>query len=681
MCPSLFSSTMSSCKAHNVRFYDLEPRAIHCMAFEPQHRKLALSRSDHSVEVWDISSTPHMECWIPNLKDVSVEALGWCNTRLFSTGLQGFVVEYDLSSLMKKYEVPVTSGPAWCLDVSRDHSHLAVGTEDGYINIFKVTEDGLEFVKILDRQEGRVLCLAWDASGEAIVTGSIDTVRIWNVHKGHAVHRMTTGRNERNRETIVWCLAVTDDFTIISGDSRGKLSFWNGQMGTLIESFPTHLADILCLSVSDDQKSVYCSGVDPLIVCFACVQVRVANGERSRWVKSVQRRVHEHDVRALACADARLFSGGVDGYLALSYPPKILFKYPPILQGPCAVVCRQARCLFLRYVSRLEVWKLAEISDIPQPVKLLTLYSRGGEPIVCASLSGNSKWLAYSTPTTTCFFTFTMDAEEPCVKKIHGIPPECGPSHHILFTMDSSYAVIATSTGNILILQMEEHEPVLIHNLHPIEDKLLRSRIHLMEISTDGNYLVAADHQSRIGVWNMKDGKVHCLLPQYRYAPTAMGIHPETNYLVVTYADHKLIEYDIPHRQYTKFSRKIEARHPKQWLSKGFAVSNITFDYRSTEVILLQDDSNIYVINKNKELPTVEAKIPRLDMSHSDSMDSFQSHPRTADPPHAFHVIKKYKHLIYLEWLVDDELLAVELCPSFLAERLPPILKKKRFGI
>jgi hypothetical protein len=35
---------MSTCKVHSVRFYDLEPRAIHCMAYESTGKKLALSR-------------------------------------------------------------------------------------------------------------------------------------------------------------------------------------------------------------------------------------------------------------------------------------------------------------------------------------------------------------------------------------------------------------------------------------------------------------------------------------------------------------------------------------------------------------------------------------------------------------------------------------------------------------
>lgn len=73
---------------------------------------------------------------------------------------------------------------------------------------------------------GRILCLTWDSSGNHIVTGSIDTVRIWNVNTGHAIHKMTTGRAISNRETIVWCLAVTDDFTIISGDSRFAITVY-----------------------------------------------------------------------------------------------------------------------------------------------------------------------------------------------------------------------------------------------------------------------------------------------------------------------------------------------------------------------------------------------------------------------------------------------------------------------
>jgi len=52
-------------------------------------------------------------------------------------------------------------------------------------------------------------------------------------------------------------------------------------------------------------------GVDPLIVSFAKICLRSAAGtSRSKWVKSVQRRIHDHDVRALALVDGKLISAG-----------------------------------------------------------------------------------------------------------------------------------------------------------------------------------------------------------------------------------------------------------------------------------------------------------------------------------------------------------------------------------
>lgn len=42
----------------------------------------------------------------------------------------------------------------------------------------------------------------------------------------------------------------------------------------------------------------------------------------------------------------------------------------------------------------------------------------------------------------------------------------------------------------------------------------------------------------------------------------------------------------------------------------------------------------------------VDAKIPRLESSQSDSRENSISHPPTVTPLHAFHVIKKYKVII-----------------------------------
>ena len=42
--------------------------------------------------------------------------------------------------------------------------------------------------------------------------------------------------------------------TVVSGDSRGKTSFWNGKTGTLMDSYQSHKADVLAVAVGEDQQ-------------------------------------------------------------------------------------------------------------------------------------------------------------------------------------------------------------------------------------------------------------------------------------------------------------------------------------------------------------------------------------------------------------------------------------------
>lgn len=56
--------------------------------------------------------------------------------------------------------------------------------------------------------------------------------------------------------------------------------------------------------MTDNEKSIYCSGVDPTIVNFIEVNVQNKNQTPScQWVKNVQRHVHEHDVRYVILHD------------------------------------------------------------------------------------------------------------------------------------------------------------------------------------------------------------------------------------------------------------------------------------------------------------------------------------------------------------------------------------------
>jgi len=48
---------------------------------------------------------------------------------------------------------------------------------------------------------------------------------------------------------------------------------------------------------------------------------------------------------------------------------------------------------------------------------------------------------------------------------------EVGSAHRIVFTSDSTWAIISTSTGDIVVIQLAGDELTLEHVLHPLDDK------------------------------------------------------------------------------------------------------------------------------------------------------------------------------------------------------------------
>ena len=502
-----------------------------------------------------MENAPFILCTIPGHPDSSIEAILWIGSRLFSTGLQGMIVEYDLITLRPKSEVAVTGGAAWCMDVNRDMSRIAIGTEDGYINTFFVTSDSLIYERIFDKQKGRILCIKWDNTGDMIFTGSPDTVRVWNSISGHAIYRMTTSRKELKKETIVWCLAVTDENTVVSGDSRGVICIWDPNMGTLIESYESHTADILAITMSHDMNMLYCAGVDPVIRIFS----KVISKGRTQWVRGTERRLHVHDVRALVESNGKLYSAGVDGYLAQSsYPPKFLVKYPPLLQPPCVTVCRKSRCILLRYSNFLELWRLGESKNfqdsVPvgtlhqlkeEPVKLLTLKTKDEENIITCAVNKTSKIIVYSTDSHLRVFNFdVVDGDASLCRNDTDIP--LNRVQKILFSPNNKRLITINNDGNGNTVTFYDIKKSRLRHFGTFQtDNESIHYVGLACFSPDGKYLICSDSESRIVIYHVDgDLTVESLkpwsLPRYSYPATAMTVQEDTLNLVVVYSDHKV---------------------------------------------------------------------------------------------------------------------------------------------
>ena len=91
---------MEEHKLHAVRFVSYNFQAIQCLSFSSDGCRLALSRKDGSIEVWSVRQGIFTKIiWIPGRTNTSIEAIQWCNQRLFTGCLSGMLIVSAVGSL------------------------------------------------------------------------------------------------------------------------------------------------------------------------------------------------------------------------------------------------------------------------------------------------------------------------------------------------------------------------------------------------------------------------------------------------------------------------------------------------------------------------------------------------------------------------------------------------------
>ena len=574
-----------------------------------------------------------------------------------------------------------------------DHTRLAVGTEDGFVCLFSISEEGLEYDKVLDRQEGRILCLAWHPDSLHIVTGSTDTVRVWNIKTGQPTARMVVGRVEKNKETIVWCVAVTSDMTVISGDSRGKTSFWNGLTGTLSDSIQSHKADVLTVALSPDESTAYSAGVDPTLMHFQTVS---RAGGRRKWVKSLHRVISSHDVRSVVHGGSCLYSGGLEPYLSVhSFPShRTRLRLPP-LSSSSVLLARTARSLLLCYPDSLQLWRLGNSSNTSGPIGAVLPLDRGepskvaevrlkaGEMLVTAAISDCGTFLAFTTTARLRLLRLTgLEAgETPRLERLtlHSDTPE--DVHHLLLPAGR---LMTISPHGLTVFSLTSAGAELDRTLSLPELGLEGA---VSRVASTDSTLVMVDTQDTAVTLSLSSFSLLSKLAGYSHTAniSALSLSPDSKTCLVSYSNNRLMELDTHTGKYTQFSREEATKLPKSWLARRTPVTDIVHLAGNPDLILLKDHEILAVLDKDKQMPEPSSKLYFTDPRATPDTDSVSVSSLGSKLDQAMasglRMSRKYEHLVSLHHLAGDELVAVEVKPSLIESQLPPSLKQKKFGV
>lgn len=111
------------------------------------------------------------------------------------------------------------------------------------------------------------------------------------------VEKIAKGKKGSHKGTIVWGVGVLPDGTFVTSDSLGSVAFWDPVTMAQRQSFRPHKADGMCLVIGPGGRTVFTSGPDQKVCQFSAVTQ--GNGS-TQWALTATKRLHTHDVRALA---------------------------------------------------------------------------------------------------------------------------------------------------------------------------------------------------------------------------------------------------------------------------------------------------------------------------------------------------------------------------------------------
>lgn len=403
--------------------------------------------------------------------------------------------------------------------------------------------------------------------------------------------------------------------------------------------------------INKSERHVYCSGIDPSIVQLDNVCLSDTENFKS-WVKSNVYYNHTHDVRSILIADNQLISGGVDTKIVFKYiNQKTLHstvrRYNSMPQKSIVQTCDDF--VLLQHDKHLELWKLGSTGSeldlssqkdgdclpiLRAPRKFLHLNSKSDLNIVCASLGShpNNKdantshvlWLSYSDLNVIHIYRIEISSKqllEPNIKidKIKSLPLACGNRPAVMMKFYSYQSNESThlrlcyltnkSCLQCLKLVNDEIGFALECSIQCIPQDLLLTdnRVCLMAFKDD--YVATADTDLNLVIWSLKSQQQLCTLPRYESLTACMSFHPKKNYLLVCYANRRIIEYDFELNEYTDWSRETSDKLPRQWLKPHSKLTSCFYARSNTDKIITHDEQYLVVIDKNEKMPEMNEKI------------------------------------------------------------------------
>jgi len=379
----------------------------------------------------------------------------------------------------------------------------------------------------------------------------------------------------------------------------------------------------------------------------------------------------------------KLFSGGMDGdFVMSSFPPKVVTKIPPVPVRSCSLAADR---ILVRKEASVNIWQLPTPNT--ELKKLLELKTKGDENIFSACISKSGRLFALSTIKYIRVFLLEVSETESNsqpkanLQRLSLIDEQTvlpNTLWHLRFINDKQILGISANGRKVVFLKINSDDStILVSDCVPgpsLEDQETGepNAVDDFELSDDSSYF-CINSNNHLTVHSLDGNDLSydsiCSVPNYYAGVTSITFHPTKSMMLLTFSDHCVQVYDF-HLKKIVFSEKIKKKFDdlqpflgSAWIDNGMAAVL----YQVDAMYLLQMKVNEEPVKKSRK--SMASKTQENPERYNFSLKSCEK--------------KQHKYLSYLQSYAKAEgegLLAVEINPNSILEKLPPSFAKKRFG-
>ena len=675
-------------------FVNYLPAEIEQFCFNSILKLLAIVRNDSSIELWNYPSWSYLTS-IKCTKSAQPKSVAWLSSQegfnnfsLLVAHVNGTLSIYDLKSIHPTITKITSTSGIW--DMKVINNNIALSYDDGSVKIYHYDgESDLYLQKSLRSFPEKALCIEWGLAEENILFVGYEKgiIRKFDFKTNNVITTMKLAKQD-----IIWKIIYLEkDDQLFAGSSDGNISIFDTKFGVISQQLKTHEGDILTLEKNSSGTTVYVSGVDSKIVSIQKVFPELLINQKAiqenKWIISSNDRGQSHDVKSIILLqDDLLISGGITTDICLyklengKFPDrrpnlasnkKDLIKLKHITSLPQSKVVHVAidsnQILFQKAFG-LELWNLN--TDLNQYEFLIEIKIKDS-PIICAAISRNGKYIAYSTLEEA--FIFKFDLKTTSLVKMIDLEPMLSANFY------SSSTKLFGITKNSTCFICDIHKGCKTKNVYTLEN-IMSGLLIDSEISQNDDIIALGSKLTNtiLILHEMEDGNAQMveipkLMENQTY--TCFKFKINSDCIVIVYENNRFVVYNWRNKNITKWTRENLRKFPINYLQKKNKIIGIICDPIHDSKLILYSNYYLIQIHLNEPIPKSSITVWQDNTVHN-------SNEKKDDKINEnFKISYRKNPIIHFQAIKDKKLLCIETNWKDLVHKLPGALNAKKYGL